>query len=65
MGIEDRDWYRNNYKQMAGNDKNVLATVINQTEKRRRTSPLKTVIVWMAFVVVLYAAFTLASHFTH
>lgn len=65
MGIEDRDWYRNNYKQKTGNDKSVLATVINQTENRRRTSSLKIVITWIAIAAALYAVFTLASRFTH
>ena len=62
MAFEDRDWYRNEYKQKTARKPNLLQSVVDQTEKRRRTPLFVIALIWIAVVVGLYYAFTLAGH---
>ncbi|MBN3802521.1 hypothetical protein GXB81_05550 [Paraburkholderia sp. Ac-20336] len=62
MAFEDRDWYRNEYKQKTARKPNLLQSVVDQTEKRRRTPLFVIALIWIVVVVGLYYAFTLAGH---
>ncbi len=66
MGIEDRDWYRDDYaKKKTASGNNPLTSIIDRTEKRRRTSKLVVALAWIGITAALYYAFTVAGHFTH
>lgn len=65
MGIQDRDWYRDNYAKKTASGNNPLASIVDRTEKRRRKSKLVVALVWIGVTAALYYTFTIAGHFAH
>lgn len=65
MGIQDRDWYREEHANKNARERNSLHAIANGTVKRRRTSKIAMALVWTGIIAALYYAFTLAGQLTH
>jgi hypothetical protein len=67
MGIEDRDWYRDQHRKPAQQTAprqhrpNLLESIATETDRRRKFKGPLMALAWIAFAAALYAAFTFAG----